>query len=75
MTVDQALQLVASLIAACLKALQAGKAVIDLAAELQAADDAARADLAAAIQCAERRLAEREPASGLPGAMSFQIDD
>lgn len=60
MTVDQALQLAASLIDASLKALMAGDPVVDLTSSLQAADDAAREELASAISVAEKRLAELE---------------
>lgn len=57
MTVDQLLQHIESLARAAREALQSGRQTVDLIPALQAADDAARADLAAAIQRAERRLA------------------
>lgn len=60
MTIDQALQLAASLIDASLKALTAGDPVVDLTSSLQAADDVAREELASAISVAEKRLAELE---------------
>lgn len=60
MTVDQALQLAASLIDASIKALTAGNSTVDLISSLQAADDAAREELASAISSAEKRLAELE---------------
>lgn len=60
MTVDQALQMAASLIAASLNALTAGNSTVDLISSLQAADDAAREELASAISVAEKRLAELE---------------
>lgn len=50
MTVDQALQLIASLSTAARKAVQEGNPVIDLTTELQAADDAAREDLESAME-------------------------
>lgn len=49
MTVDQALQLIASLSTAARKAVQEGNPVIDLTTELQAADDAAREELESAM--------------------------
>lgn len=60
MTVDQALQLAASLIDASIKALTAGDSIVDLTSGLQAADDAAREELATAISEAEKRLAKLE---------------
>lgn len=56
MTIDQALQLASALIEAARKAVQVGAMAIDLTSELQAADDAARADLESAIEAIKARF-------------------
>lgn len=56
MTIDQALQLASALTEAARKAVQVGAMAIDLTSELQAADDAARADLESAIEAIKARI-------------------
>lgn len=53
MTVDQLLQLIESLAAAARVAVQNGLTTVDLLSALQHADDAARAELAQAIERAK----------------------
>lgn len=53
MTIDQALQMIAALAQASIKAIENGEPNIDLLSELQYADDAARADLERAIEVAK----------------------
>lgn len=56
MTIDQALQLASALTEATRKAIQTGHSIIDLTSELQAADDAARSRLDAAIDSIQRKI-------------------
>jgi hypothetical protein len=53
MTIDQALQLIAALIQAVIKAIETGEPNVDLLSALQYADDAARADLEQALEIAK----------------------
>lgn len=53
MTIDQALQMIAALIQAVIKAIETGEPNVDLLPALQHADDAARADLEQALEIAK----------------------
>lgn len=53
MTIDQALQMIAALAQASIKAIENGEPNIDLLSALQYADDEARADLEHAIESAK----------------------
>lgn len=53
MTIDQALQMIAALAQASIKAIENGEPNIDLLSALQYADDVARADLEKAIEIAK----------------------
>ena len=53
MTIDQALQLIAALIQAVIKAIETGEPNVDLLTALQYSDDVARADLERAIEIAK----------------------
>ncbi len=53
MTIGQALQMIAALAQASIKAIESGEPNIDLLSALQYADDAARADLERAIEAAK----------------------
>ena len=59
MTVDQALLLAASLVDASRRAIQNGQDTIDVLTDLQAADDAAREELEAAMEEVEAMLGGR----------------
>ena len=59
MTVDQALLFAASLVDASRRAIQNGQDTIDVLTDLQAADDAAREELEAAMEEVEVMLGGR----------------
>ncbi len=58
MTTDQAAQLISTLAMALREALQEGQSTVSMTAHLQAADDAARAELEAAIESLQALAAE-----------------
>lgn len=60
MTIDQALQMIAALAQASIKAIEDGEPNIDLLDSLKAADDVARNELAKAIEDANKRLTAAE---------------
>jgi len=56
MTIDQALQMIAALAQASIKAIEDGEPNIDLLSALQYSDDVARADLERAIEIAKEAV-------------------
>ena len=56
MTIDQALQMIAALAQASIKAIEDGEPNIDLLSALQYFDDVARADLERAIEIAKEAV-------------------
>lgn len=60
MHIEQALKMAIALIQAVDQALAAGDSVVTLTSLLQAADDAARDELADAIEAANRRIGDND---------------